>query len=154
VDGRYEVSNKGRIRGIRSAKHGIVSGLPRKPVADGNGYLRVQVRKAGRPLDLSVAAEVLTAFVGPRPAGNEVRHLNGVRNDNRIENLAWGTKAENAADKQRHGTVARGARHGKWRGGVTFWTRNGATVAFVLREMGIEEVVRERVARRLGVVKP
>lgn len=34
----------------------------------------------------------------------ECRHLNGIRADNRLENLAYGTVAENMADKQSHGT--------------------------------------------------
>lgn len=46
---------------------------------------------------------VLLAFVGPRPAGMECRHLNGIPDDNRIENLAWGTRKENIADTIRHG---------------------------------------------------
>src|SRR5262249_12949164 len=35
---------------------------------------------------------------------HEVRHLNGIRTDNRPENLAWGTKSENMQDAVRHGT--------------------------------------------------
>jgi hypothetical protein len=50
---------------------------------------------------------VLLAFVGPAPEGTECRHLNGIRTDNRLENLAWGTRAENVADMMRHGTCAR-----------------------------------------------
>lgn len=55
---------------------------------------------------------VLAAFVGPPPTpGHCCRHLNGVPDDNRVENLAWGTHAENAADKIAHGTAPRGERH-------------------------------------------
>jgi hypothetical protein len=54
---------------------------------------------------------VLEAFVGPAPDGMEARHLNGDRFDNRLENLAWGTRKENHADKKRHGTSARGERN-------------------------------------------
>lgn len=53
---------------------------------------------------------ILLAFVGPRPSSrHECRHLNGDRADNRKDNLAWGTKRENACDKQDHGTTIRGA---------------------------------------------
>ena len=42
----------------------------------------------------------------------ELDHINGIHNDNRIENLAWGTAQENSMDKKLHGTL-RGARKGE-----------------------------------------
>jgi DNA invertase Pin-like site-specific DNA recombinase len=50
---------------------------------------------------------VLEAFVGECPPGHECRHLNGNKTDNRVENLAWGTSAENARDRVRHGTTTK-----------------------------------------------
>jgi len=55
---------------------------------------------------------VLLAFGHDRPDGAEVRHLNGKRGDNRLENLAWGTRKENVADMFLHGTVPSGERSG------------------------------------------
>lgn len=51
---------------------------------------------------------ILEAFVGPRPEGMECRHLNGNSFDNRIDNLKWGTPAENTEDKKAHGRIAMG----------------------------------------------
>ena len=45
---------------------------------------------------------VLEAFVGPCPEGMQCRHLNDVKNDNRLNNLAWGTRKENSADAIRN----------------------------------------------------
>ncbi len=42
---------------------------------------------------------VMQAHVGPCPEGMQVRHLNDVKTDNRLENLAYGTPAENGRDK-------------------------------------------------------
>ena len=47
---------------------------------------------------------VLETFIGPRPKGMECRHLNGIRTDNRLDNLCWGTRAENQQDSVKHGT--------------------------------------------------
>jgi len=46
---------------------------------------------------------VLTTFVGPPSDGQECRHLDGNRGNNRLDNLAWGTRLENNQDKIAHG---------------------------------------------------
>ncbi len=66
-----------------------------------SGYLYVTFRNKMRYIHLLV----LEAFKGPRPEGMQARHLNGVRTDNRPENLEWGTCKENHADKRIHGTA-------------------------------------------------
>jgi hypothetical protein len=72
-----------------------------------HGYLRFGV---GNCRAIETHTAVMLAFVGPRPPGAECRHINGVRTDNRLENLAWGTREENAADKRLHGTLPQGER--------------------------------------------
>lgn len=48
---------------------------------------------------------VCLAFHGEPPAGKpEVRHLDGTRDNNRPENLCWGSGSENARDTLRHGS--------------------------------------------------
>lgn len=75
------------------------------------GYLTYMVaRKGERRVQRRLHRDVLEAFVGPCHPGMEGRHLNGVKEDNRLRNLAWGTPAENQADRVRHGTDGRGAR--------------------------------------------
>jgi hypothetical protein len=84
------------------------------PYPDKDGYLRAQLVGDDRKVYCrGVHQLVLLAFVGPCPEGLEVRHLNGDPQDNRPENLAYGTKAENDADKVNHGTLLAGERHYK-----------------------------------------
>ena len=51
---------------------------------------------------------VAEAFVGPRPSGHVVRHLDGSRDNNNRDNLTYGTQADNVQDAIKHGTVRRG----------------------------------------------
>ena len=102
----YEVSSEGRVRSYRR-------GMPRilKPGKCGSRREYLVVRLAdedGQFQRVKVHAAMLTAFVGPRPNGAETRHLNGVADDNRLVNLAWGTRADNVADKRRHGHLHQG----------------------------------------------
>jgi predicted transcriptional regulator len=54
---------------------------------------------------MPVHRAVLTAFRGPYPGkGFEARHLDGNKQNNRLGNLAWGTRRENADDRIRHGS--------------------------------------------------
>ncbi len=69
----------------------------------GRRNCQVGILKNGVRRTCKVHHLVLEAFVGPRPEGMECRHLNGDPFDNRPENLAWGTRSENALDKVRHG---------------------------------------------------
>jgi HNH endonuclease len=71
---------------------------------DRDGYVTVEFSKNGKVNRWRVHRLVLELFVGPRPEGMECRHLNGKPDDNRIENLTWGTRSENRHDAKRHGT--------------------------------------------------
>lgn len=71
-----------------------------------DGYISVKLYKGnGTYTTQWIHRLVLESFVGPCPPGMECRHLNGNPSDNRLINLAWGTKEENAHDKVLHGTV-------------------------------------------------
>lgn len=74
---------------------------------DRGGYQYLRLSVGGKQIQRTVHRLVLEAFAGPCPRGMECRHLNGNPSDNRPENLRWGTKAENAADKIKHGTTTR-----------------------------------------------
>ena len=67
-------------------------------------YSRVNIlNAAGKAVVRLVHQLVLEAFVGPRPKGALVRHLNDEPADNRLENLRWGSPKENTEDAFRNG---------------------------------------------------
>jgi hypothetical protein len=56
--------------------------------------------------DVYVHVAVALAFHGPPPSPDLlVRHLDGNPEHNWPSNLAWGTREENAADRERHAAV-------------------------------------------------
>jgi len=54
---------------------------------------------------------VLEAFNGPCPEGMEGRHLNGIKTDCSVANLAWGTQEQNRQDNHVLGVYAGGSKH-------------------------------------------
>ncbi len=95
----YMVSDDGQVWGPRKLLKGVLN-------PDGYPVVRLYKDRKGR--FFKVHQLVLLAFNGLRPSGMEARHLNGVKTDNRVENLRWGTRQENMADRERHGVVSHG----------------------------------------------
>jgi len=92
----YRVSDFGHIWSSKTNKF-------LKPIS-WEGYRHVFLYDGnGNSVKMRVHCAVLLAFVGEPLPYQECRHLNGDRCDNRLENLAWGTRLENAQDRQRHG---------------------------------------------------
>ena len=107
-EGRYEVSNQGRVRSLRWG-----GAYPLKtPPGKGNypGFTPSGKDNPDRTR-LFVHRAVLEAFVGLKPDGMVCRHLDGNPQNNRLENLRWGTPKENSADAIRHGTHRPGGGH-------------------------------------------
>jgi len=97
----YDASNLGRIRSRRRGKPQVLS-LIVKP--DGYSYVFLY-HASGESDKVYVHHAVLWAFVGPCPLSMECRHLDGNQGNNAIDNLQWGTRLENWADRRRNGKV-------------------------------------------------
>lgn len=107
-EGLYEVSDMGNVRSLRSGK--IIALCPHT-----GGYLMIHLYVSGTRTPMTLHRAVAEAFLGPRPEGKQIRHLDGDRKNCSLSNLVYGTKLENEADKLRHGTRLRGEqmRHAK-----------------------------------------
>lgn len=79
---------------------------------DQDGYFRIGLHCNGKNVFIGVHSLVLMAWVGPKPDGCVVLHANGVRSDNRLKNLSWGTPQANADDRDSHGNTARHEKNG------------------------------------------
>lgn len=95
----YYVSNHGRVISTRRGSPRLMTLTPKSGVGRGD-YLCVTVDGRKRHVHDLVAS----AFIGPRPQGQEVAHWDGDGHNNNVSNLHYATKAENNADRYRHGT--------------------------------------------------
>lgn len=100
-------SNHGQICAWRKDKLVLL-----KPVADPKGYLRVGVIYKGKWRNKLVHRLVAEAFLG-MSNGQQVAHWNGIKTDNRIENLRYVSQKENSADAIRLGEISKGEKHCK-----------------------------------------
>jgi hypothetical protein len=112
----YSVSNLGRVRRDKGGSGRCKAGRILKPKRKWNGYLFVGLYNGKGAKDESIHVLVAAAFIGPRPGKLDVAHINGVRDDNRAENLKYATRSENNFDKRNHGTDNRGSKNygAKW----------------------------------------
>jgi len=82
-----------------------------RPIKMGK-YVGLQLRRSDGSRERAYLHRLIAeAWHGPAPAGAQCRHLDGRPNNNSALNLAWGTPAENNADKKKHGTVLAGSRN-------------------------------------------
>lgn len=102
----FEASSHGRVKRCARVVHvpeTIYKGSPNR-----KGYLTTVFSLDGKHASVRVHDEVAKAFLGRRPEGMVIRHLDGDPQNNRPENLRYGTHLENMADRDRHGRTTRG----------------------------------------------
>jgi hypothetical protein len=109
-DGAYQVSDRGSIRRAKPSPYSSVGKVLNLRI-DARGYYRVAIRKGGVSKLVSPHVAVLEAFVGPRPDRHDASHMNGIRTDNRLENLMWESSSDNHRRKLSHGTLIHGEKH-------------------------------------------
>lgn len=84
---RYEVSNLGRVR------HSLKKNVLKQSIT--NGYFKVQLNTPHGCIPLYVHRLVALAFCKGYKEGLQVNHKNGIKTDNRSENLEWVTPRQN-----------------------------------------------------------
>ena len=100
----FEASDKGNIRRIKKSKYkSIGNTTSNKKLTDApGGYKCVSLWQEGRNGVFSVHRLVAMTFI-PGDISLSVNHINGKKDDNRVENLEWCTLSDNSKHQWRTG---------------------------------------------------
>ncbi len=151
-EGRYQVSNLGRVRAIwqrTASKRGrLLKSSPRGPAR--RRYLSVSLQDGRHRRSRFVHVLVMRAFVGPPPPKHEIDHVDNDPLNPRLSNLEYVTRAE-----QLRRAYRRDGRRGSNRGGelAPVATFTWEQVREIRRRLKEKEISGRALARELGVAQ-
>lgn len=108
-EGYYEASDAGVIRSVdRVVPHGIHGTCKQKGrvlryAKDAKGYPRVALSDGTKLRTYTIHRLIAHTFMSPRPDGHQINHMNGIKTDNRVDNLEYCTPSENSLHSFRIG---------------------------------------------------
>jgi hypothetical protein len=100
-EGIYQVSSTGILkcleRRIKRPKKGeyISKSILRKGNIGKRGYVQIPLSKNGKRYSKTMHQIVAVSFLENPNNYKEVNHINGIKHDNRVENLEWCSRSEN-----------------------------------------------------------
>jgi hypothetical protein len=111
-EGLYQVSNIGNVKRLISERVFAERSIGR--IVDRDGYLRRTLCKNGLCKQITEHRLVATAFIENSENKATINHINGIKNDNRVENLEWNTDLENKQHAVKNGLMNfKGIKHNK-----------------------------------------
>jgi len=122
-EGCYQISNYGNVRALdrivkvfHKKPHPHIrlrklKGMILIPALQGYGYPQVSLCN-GTSKSYLIHKLVLNSFVG-KNSGMDCNHINGIKTDNRLENLEWCTRSENVQHAYDTGLSNKGETHSR-----------------------------------------
>ena len=104
----YEVSSDGLVRRRLGGRGAVIGKVINWHTHTSTGYPDIRFSVNRRQTAMPVHRIVAAAFLGSRPEGMQIRHLDGNKMNNCVSNLCYGTAKENNQDKVKHGTSSKG----------------------------------------------
>ena len=99
-EGLYEVSNFGRVKSLLLKNERIL-----RPRINGNGYLRVALRKNDIAKDFFIHRLVAFSFLENMEEKEFINHIDGNKKNNTVENLEWCNRSENIQHAIKNGLM-------------------------------------------------
>lgn len=120
------------------------------------GYLTVMFRVGEKKVNFTVHRLVAAAFIGPRPNGMHINHIDGVKANNAAANLQYVTPSENTRHSFRLGLQVnkKGAEHNQAKLGerqvleIRRRVANGERQSAIARSVGVSRTLVSLIARR------
>ena len=152
----FEASTLGRIRRTTRTRTRITMN-PTCGAMTSHGYMSVYLR-GGRDNEVKGYVHRLVAFAFiPNPENKpEINHKNGIRNDNRVENLEWVTGLENKLHRSRVLGLEIGEKHhaAKLTNAdipvIRARAASGETYASIAKDYPVARTVISRIARGIA----
>lgn len=148
LEGYFEVSNNGDVRTVpREYKYGIHGISKRitqhlmKPRKNRGGYMYLNLNADGKRITITVHRITLNSFVENPEGLPYINHKNGIKTDNRVENLEWISPKGNVAHAFSLGLRKRGFTMTKRR---SFCKLNDDQVAEIRNSVEINRILAAR----------
>lgn len=145
----YQVSSLGRIRSldrmVKTVKYSYL--IKGKILSHSNSkkrYPNLMLNRFGKFKNVDIHRLMAIAFL-PNPLNKkQVNHINGIKNDNRLENLEWVTPKENSVHSRLTGLA-------KQNGEDSVWAKLKNEDVLAIREMAENGITFREIGEKFGI---